>query len=200
MPKEFQKNQAGFTLIELLTTIAIIGLLATLAMIAVGVARERAKISNAQHDIDQIFKALTLMHNDTGQWPGHQAINQACAPTCAANNEFCGPDLAGQDCVGKGMGDASAGLLLNDTTTPYPQWSGPYLKDYLLTDPWGREYFFDTDYSVDAGEMPCGCDGIPAACHDVAVIGSYGPDGLGKPISGGSGAYGCDDVILVVGR
>lgn len=194
------KNRDGFTLIELLVTIAIIGLLATIAMTAVGTARERAKISRAQHDLDQIYKSLTLMQNDTAMWPGHQAMGISCstAPsTCAADNELCGPDEDANDCV-NGIGDEVSGLLANDTVTPYENWGGPYLRSELLNDPWGREYFFDTDYQIDAQDQPCECSNI--GCHDAAVVGSYGPDGLGKPDSGMSGAYGCDDIILIIGR
>ncbi len=63
----FSKNKGGFTLIELLMVISIVGLLVTLVMISVKVATFKAKISNAKHDIDQIFKAITLMQNDTNQ-------------------------------------------------------------------------------------------------------------------------------------
>jgi prepilin-type N-terminal cleavage/methylation domain-containing protein len=197
MAQGIRNDQRAFTLIELLTTIAIIGLLATLALISLKVAKEKAMISNAQHDIDQIWKAFVLMQNDTGQWPGHQAINIACASApggCQANNEICGPDQTGADCL-NGLGDSYAGLLANHVPA-YPNWHGPYMKASIIEDPWGREYFFDTDYSVDVNERPCACSGVD--CHNVAVIGSYGPDELARP--DGAGAYGCDDIIYIIGR
>lgn len=200
MKISLKNNNQAFTLIELLTTIAIIGLLATLALISVGVAKERAKISNAQHDLDQIYKAITLMQNDTGQWPGHQSMNKACSTlpvTCTATNELCGPDSDSLDCT-HGLDDPFSGLIANDLT-PYTNWAGPYMKQALIMDPWDKEYFFDTDYTVDSESKPIGCGGIGP--RSVAVIGSYGPDGLGRPDEiVGNTAYGCDDVILIIGQ
>lgn len=187
--KSFKNNQ-GFTLIELLTVIAIIGLLATLTMTSMRVARKRADIANAQHDLDQIFKAITLMQNDTDQWPGHQVMNQSCihlSGGCPANNEIC-------DTCTSNLASSSSGLLLNDT---YTNWAGPYMKAYMLNDPWNHEYFFDTDYKLNSDDEPC-CNGV--CTRTVAVLGSYGPDGLGQsnlitPDSGG-----CDDIILIIGQ
>ncbi len=115
---------------------------------------------------------------------------------CSANNELCGSDHNSNTCANSLL-DNYSGLLANHST-PYPHWAGPYLKEQLLEDPWGNEYFFDTDYSVDIDDNPCTCSNI--GCHDVAVLGSYGPDGLGVPSSAMPGAYGCDDIILIIGR
>ena len=190
---KFIKNNKGFTLIELLTVIAIIGLLATLSMASMSVARERADISNAQHDLDQIYKAITLLQNDTEQWPGHQVLGQSCIHLtggCPLNNEIC------ETCVRGSLGSDYAGLLA-DHTTVYPHWSGPYMRDYMVNDPWNNEYFLDTDYELNIEGDPC-CDGV--CVKTVAVIGSYGPDGLGEsnlitPDSGG-----CDDIILILAQ
>ncbi len=193
-----QQDNKGFTLIELLTVIAIIGLLTTLALTSVSVARDRADISNAQHDLDQIKKAIMLMSEDTEQWPGHQVVNQSCIHLtggCPANNEICGTDINANTCA-NGLGGGYAGLLANHITA-YPNWAGPYMKDYMVNDPWDREYFFDTDYLVNVDNEPC-CGGVCA--QEVAVIGSYGPDGLGRSNLLTSDNNGCDDVILIIGE
>ena len=195
----FKKNNQGFTLIELLVVIAIIGLLATLATVTLSVANTKAKISNAQHGLDQILKALVMMQNDTGEWPGHQAFNESCTNIpggCPANNEICGVDVNANACVNSLLDDYSG--LLADHTTPYPNWAGPYMTANVAEDPWGNEYFFDTDYSVDSDDNPCSCSNI--GCHDVVALGSYGPDEEGVPAGGIAGAYGCDDIILIVER
>jgi prepilin-type N-terminal cleavage/methylation domain-containing protein len=192
---KFLKNNKGFTLIELLTVIAIIGLLTTLGMASLRVARDRANISNAQHDLDQIFKAITLMQNDTNQWPGHQIMNQICSGAACTDNEICGIDANADTCVSGGLASTSAGLLANDT---YTNWAGPYMKSYMINDPWDNEYFFDTDYLINIDDEPC-CGGMCGGV-EVAVLGSYGPDGLGRSNLLVSDNNGCDDVIIIIGR
>lgn len=62
-------NKKGFTLIELLVVIAIIGLLSTLAVVALGSAREKARDSKRLSDIKQVQTALELYYTDQGSYP-----------------------------------------------------------------------------------------------------------------------------------
>lgn len=64
------KKQKGFTLIELLVVIAIIGLLSTLAVIALNNARSKARDARRVSDIKQIQSAMELYYNDSNQYPG----------------------------------------------------------------------------------------------------------------------------------
>jgi len=161
----------GFTLVELLVVIAIIGLLSTLAMVALNQAREKAKIAKAQHEVDQIVTAIRLLENDSGEWPGHQTIGIVCQGTCSGN-EICGD---GCTCS---IDDGCAGLAQDDGVTPYGYWGGPYMGN-IPEDPWGNEYFFDTDYNhTEYGQ--------------VAVVGSYGPNGVGN------NQYDSDDILKVI--
>ncbi len=187
-------GRQGFTLIELLVTIAIIGVLATIAITAINYAREKAKIAKAQHTISQIVDAIQVLANDTNEWPGHQTINTVAAGAAATDNEICGADdnAPSNDCGVRILSADSSGLVDNDT---YSGWSGPYLRNVQL-DPWDNEYFFDTDYCIDIDDNPCGCGG--GGDSDAVVIGSYGPDGLGVPTGGITGAYGCDDIIKII--
>lgn len=186
----FEKNNSGFTLIEILVVLAIIGLLSTLTMAAVNMARGKAKVAKALNDIDTLNTALEMLATDTGQWPGHQQVY--VIGTATPNNEYCGVDAATNDCASRTLGDDSAGLVSNDGTTPFTNWQGPYIKEAPL-DAWGHEYFFDTDYQVDAAGLPTGCGGVGGPI-DVVVIGSYGPDGLGIPVA----SYSCDDIIKII--
>ena len=64
-----KKSKQGFTLIELLVVVAIIGLLATLSIVALNNARARARDARRVADIKQIQTALELYYNDLGSYP-----------------------------------------------------------------------------------------------------------------------------------
>jgi prepilin-type N-terminal cleavage/methylation domain-containing protein len=65
-----KKNNKGFTLIELLVVIAIIGLLSTLAVVALNSARMKSRDARRVSDIKQIQTAMELYYNDIGAYPG----------------------------------------------------------------------------------------------------------------------------------
>lgn len=62
-------NKKGFTLIELLVVIAIIGLLSTLAVVALGSARTKARDSKRLGDLRQLQTALELYYTDQNAYP-----------------------------------------------------------------------------------------------------------------------------------
>lgn len=68
------KNKKGFTLIELLVVIAIIGLLSTLAIVALNNARQKARDARRLSDIKQIQTALELYFTDAGSYPLATAV------------------------------------------------------------------------------------------------------------------------------
>ena len=184
-----KSDSVGFTLIELLVVLAIIGLLATLGIAAVKYARERAKIAKAQHDMAELYTAISVLANDTNEWPGHQSVN---AINAAGNNEICDEDINSNTCTIK-LSDQAAGLV--DTDGNFGGWNGPYIHKIPL-DPWGREYFFDTDYLIDINDDPNGCGG--GGPTNAVVIGSYGPDEAGVPTGATPGSYGCDVIINIL--
>jgi type II secretion system protein G len=63
------KKQKGFTLIELLVVIAIIGLLSTLAVVALNSARMKARDAKRVSDVKQMQTALELYYNDNNGYP-----------------------------------------------------------------------------------------------------------------------------------
>jgi general secretion pathway protein G len=77
-------NIKGFTLIELLVVISIIGLLSTMSVYAVNVARSKARDTRRLADIKQIQKALDLYYLEHDTYP----ISGNCAGV-AKNAGWC---------------------------------------------------------------------------------------------------------------
>lgn len=64
------KNQAkGFTLVELLVVISIIGLLASVVLVALSSARAKSRDAKRVADMNQMAKALELYFNDANTYP-----------------------------------------------------------------------------------------------------------------------------------
>jgi len=176
-PVKFAKGNylTGFTLIELLIVIAIIGIISSIVLVNLSGAREKAKIAKAKSEIRQVHLAIFALEGDTGQWPGHK--------TPYVIEEMDDNEICSDGCTYK-LSDPEAGLL--DTDGAYPNWKGPYYPDSLV-DPWGNEYFLDTDYDIDPG----------ASSDWKVVIGSYGPDGKGNNIYPGQEG-GEDNIIYII--
>ena len=73
----FHKRERGFTLIELLVVIAIIGILATIVLISLNTARQKARDTRRISDLRQVALALEMYYDDNGAYPG-----DAEAATC----------------------------------------------------------------------------------------------------------------------
>ena len=62
-------KKKGFTLIELLVVIAIIGLLSTLAVIALNNARQKSRDAKRVADVKQLQTALEMYYNQYNSYP-----------------------------------------------------------------------------------------------------------------------------------
>ncbi|MDD5071569.1 MAG: type II secretion system protein [Patescibacteria group bacterium] len=84
-------RESGFTLIELLVVIAIIGLLSSMAVYALNVARMKARDAKKLADFRSISNALQMFYDKNGQMP----------PNYVSGQEVCdgGPNQAQYDQV-----------------------------------------------------------------------------------------------------
>jgi type II secretion system protein G len=70
-----RKGERGFTLIELLVVIAIIGILATIVLVSLNTARQKARDSRRISDLRQIALALEMYYDDNGGYPSDTTAN-----------------------------------------------------------------------------------------------------------------------------
>jgi len=84
-----RKRQRGFTLIELMVVLVILGLLATVVVINILPAQDRALVEKARTDIRTLEQALDLYRLDLLAYPNDQQGLQALveAPAGAARVE-----------------------------------------------------------------------------------------------------------------
>lgn len=166
-----KKDNKGFSIIEILMVLVIIGILAVIGFTVAANTKEKAKIAEAQAQLKEIYNAIAMLENDTECWPkasGESWCKDTEVELGAGGNEVW--DLVASD----------AGLA-GDDDAAFLNWQGPYLTDIGL-DPWGNPYFLDTDYDIDPG----------AGQTWAAVIGSFGPNGVGQNV------YDSDNIILIL--
>jgi len=113
------KLQRGFTLIELLVVIAIIGLLATVVLSSVRVARIRAQVGRVRADARSILTQINLTRSTN-----LMAVTGNACSVCGFNNSA------------SVKSQASALATLNSSwrsigfnTAPVDSWGDPYLLD-----------------------------------------------------------------------
>ena len=128
----------GFTLVELLVVIAIIGLLSTLAVVALNQARAKARDARRVSDVKQTQTALELYFADQGTYPivngVANAINLGDANHTCLNNSAAG-FVTTANCTGTiYMGKVPANFA-SPATTPatYTYYTDAVGSTYTIT-------------------------------------------------------------------
>jgi type II secretion system protein G len=81
-------RKKGFTLVELLIVIVVIGILASISIVAYNGSQGRARDSRRQNDISELAKGLELYYLDNHKYPtgsGSTAINNTWSTTADAS-------------------------------------------------------------------------------------------------------------------
>jgi general secretion pathway protein G len=122
-------KKKGFTLIELLVVIAIIGLLSTLAVVALNSARQKARDAKRVADIKQVQTALELYFNDNQNYPGSTATLGVDGMACLGTGGW-----GSANCTGAYMGQVPTNPTPNGTSYVYTSdgSSGTYSISFSL--------------------------------------------------------------------
>src|SRR3989344_7249210 len=164
------KNQKGFTLIELLVVIAIIGLLSTIAVVAMNGARAKARDAKRISDIKQMS---TILDIEAAANPGTGGI---------------GVDLT--CCAGAARALTTACTNAGDIATSFP----------TLTDPSGTVACADASaapcaYSIAKNQAAAatGQTGDYGICFYLESSSNYGAAGTYQIVDGGAVVAACSN-------
>lgn len=123
------ERKSGFTLVEIMIVVAIVGLLASLATLAVSRSRRKAYEKQAESELAMLSASILQLAWDTGKWPNG-----------AWRNKSGSTEIWNLSTMAAGLVD-----MRNTNGFYYTDWKGPYYEGSML-DPWGKPYFFDPDY------------------------------------------------------
>lgn len=147
-----KNNKKGFTLVELLVVIAIIGLLSTLAVVALNNARQKSRDARRVSDIKQIQTSLELYYNDVNSYP-IAAVALDTKDLCLSSTNGLAAACAGTTYMTKIPGN------------PPPQTDGGCVAgNYMYTSAVGTDYTLSYCLGADTG-------GIVAGAHTATPAG-----------------------------
>jgi len=145
-------KKKGFTLIELLVVIAIIGLLSTLAVVALNSARAKARDAKRVADIKQVQTALELYYNDAEGYPVQTIADLGTSVTVLCWADEC---TEGTDC---GFLAAAANCATGATTYMglVPENPEPNGIDYAYDATAASDYTIEFELEGSTGSLDAG--------------------------------------------
>lgn len=161
-------NKKGFSLIELLVVISIIGILATIVLVSMTEAREKAKVAMAGKQQRQMTIAIELYYDDMGFYPPD--INRGWDPGFEKPLPWNPDEGTENPPIGK-FSDPEIDCShcpSNWEEKVEDNWNGPYLQEWPRFTPWNGKY--DYNYWSDETERS-GCTVEPGIY--VGVQGDY---------------------------
>ena len=109
-------GQRGFTLIELLVVIAIIGILATIVLVSLNSARQKARDTRRVSDLRQIQLGEEIYYNSNGTYAATLATLASGGAIAAVPNDPS-DGSAYAYCVNATNTEYAVGMLLEDTAS-----------------------------------------------------------------------------------
>ncbi|HBV33673.1 TPA: hypothetical protein DIC39_00470 [Patescibacteria group bacterium] len=145
------KIRKGFTLIELLVVIAIIGILSTLAVVALNNAREKARDAKRIADIKQVQTALELYFTDNQT--GYPFLGTVTYPITLGSGTSCTTACDVLDESAAGFVDTGVGTIYMGLVPANPS-PGGTAYTYDTTD--GSDYCIAYTLEGDTGGLVAG--------------------------------------------
>lgn len=184
---KIKKIKKGFTLIELLIVIAIIGILSSIVLVSLNIARGKAKIAGTKSQLAQIRSGIVVLESDLGKTVKGCPIDVDVGLEVSLADPETGLITAPTDFTDHSGCQWTAEDVAN--------WKGPYIKTPI--DPWGNEYWYDEDYHP-LRDADASCTDTYPGDPTYPVISSGGPNGV-NGAEGSNGPYDCDDIFLIIG-
>lgn len=153
------KRQKAFTLIEVLVIIALISLLASMVLLLLKDAGNRARVAKAKAELSQIEKAIELTRYTQNKVLGE--ITSWCSDCpCRDDADLKSPDEA----------------CLNSVNNFFSKIGQPFLLD-----PWGSPYLMDENEGEDPAN-PCLWSGGQLRKDDLRSVGPDRKYGTGDDV------------------